>query len=63
MINEKIKPLVLGHRGSPTLYQESTLDGIKSVKKLGADGFEVDVYLTKDNKIVCFHDLDTLVGA
>ena len=59
----KPKPLVIGHRGNPMYYQENTLDGFTSLFRRGtADGFEVDVFLTKDNKLVCFHDENALVG-
>lgn len=52
----KCKPLVMGHRGNPTSFQENTLDGIKSVAQKGGDGFEVDVFMTSDYELVCFHD-------
>lgn len=58
----KTKPLVLGHRGNPLKYQENTLDGFKSLLKTNADGFELDIYLTKDKKLVVFHDDNTKVG-
>ncbi|XP_065070708.1 uncharacterized protein LOC135695518 [Rhopilema esculentum] len=54
--HKKCKPLVLGHRGNPKKIQENTLDGFQSVLEDGADGFEVDVFLSKDKQVVCFHD-------
>lgn len=50
------KPLVVGHRGVPSLEDENTLEGaIKSVE-LGADAVENDIYITKDNHLVIMHD-------
>ena len=59
--HNKCKPLVIGHRGHPKLFQENTMDGLRSALESGADGFEVDVFLTKDNQIVCFHDQNAKV--
>jgi len=58
------RPLVLGHRGVPEEHQENTLSGFKKAVNLGIDGVELDVILSKDNKLVVFHDdsLDRLVG-
>ena len=52
-------PLVLGHRGVPEEHQENTMAGFRRAIELGLDGVELDVFLTKDNKLVVFHDLDT----
>ncbi|MEL6259866.1 MAG: glycerophosphodiester phosphodiesterase [Cyanobacteria bacterium J06554_11] len=52
-------PLVLGHRGVPEEHPENTMAGFKRAIELGLDGVELDVFLTKDNKLVVFHDLDT----
>ena len=54
--HKKCKPVVFGHRGNPKKFQENTLDGFQSVLGDGADGFEVDVFLSKDKQVVCFHD-------
>ncbi|MEL6553778.1 MAG: glycerophosphodiester phosphodiesterase [Cyanobacteria bacterium J06621_11] len=56
---EPTRPLVLGHRGVPEEHQENTMAGFKRAVELGLDGVELDVFLTKDNKLVVFHDLDT----
>ena len=52
-------PLVLGHRGVPRAAQENTLAAFEKAVELGIDGIELDVYLTKDDKVVVFHDEDT----
>lgn len=51
------KPLLLAHRGFSGDYPEnSPLAFQMAVEKTGADGFESDVHLTKDGKLVIFHD-------
>ncbi|MEL7141177.1 MAG: glycerophosphodiester phosphodiesterase [Cyanobacteria bacterium J06643_4] len=52
-------PVILGHRGVPEEHQENTMAGFKRAIELGLDGVELDVFLSKDNKLVVFHDLDT----
>lgn len=59
LYHSKIKPLIIAHRGQPKLYQENTYDGILSAVDVKADGFELDIYKTKDNKLVVFHDDNT----
>ncbi|XP_001639110.2 uncharacterized protein LOC5519209 [Nematostella vectensis] len=59
LFHTKTKPLVIGHRGNPVRYQENTLEGFTSLLGTNADGFELDIYLTKDEELVCFHDDNT----
>ena len=61
LFHEKQKPLIIAHRGQPKKYQ-NTLDGVLSVREIHADGFEVDIYVTKDKKLVLFHDDNTEVS-
>lgn len=60
----KQRPLILGHRGAPWLHQENSLAGLRRALELGADGVEFDVFLTRDGKVVVFHDeeLERLTG-
>ena len=44
------------HRGGPFHYLENTLEAFKYSDSLGVDGLEMDVYLTKDKKMIIFHD-------
>lgn len=47
--------LILAHRGLHIFYPENTMSAYEAAK--GANlGIELDVRITKDNKIVCFHD-------
>jgi glycerophosphoryl diester phosphodiesterase len=52
------KPLVVGHRGTPRLHQENTLAGFRRAAELGFGAVELDVRLTKDGRVVVFHDSD-----
>lgn len=48
--------LIIGHRGSRGLKPENTIPAFIKAVKLGAKGLEMDLYITKDNKIVVTHD-------
>ncbi len=50
------KVLVLGHRGYSAKYPENTLLAFKKAIEAGADGVELDVWLTKDGEVVVIHD-------
>ena len=52
------RPLIFGHRGSPTNTTENTLASFEKAIDDGVDGLEFDVRLTKDKQIVIFHDSD-----
>ncbi len=51
--------LIIAHRGASHDAPENTLSAFKLAIEQGADAFEADFYLTRDNHIVCFHDKDT----
>lgn len=55
----KNRPIVLAHRGVPTMHQENTISGFRRALEMGLQGVEFDVYLTEDDKCVIFHDEDT----
>jgi len=50
------RPLLIGHRGASEMATENTLLSLTVAMEIGADGVEVDIRLTKDNEIICFHD-------
>jgi glycerophosphoryl diester phosphodiesterase len=52
-------PLIIAHRGASDVAPENTVASIKQAWKEGADGNEVDIYLTKDGKLVAHHDKTT----
>ena len=47
--------LNLGHRGAAGHLPENTLPSFRKALELGADGFELDVRLTGDGKLVVVH--------
>ena len=51
--------LIIGHRGAPNLAHENTIDSFEKAFKNNVDGIELDVQLTKDNKLAVFHDFHT----
>ncbi len=55
---ETSKTLVIAHRGDTKADLENTLPAIESALKLGVDGVEVDLQLTRDGHVVLFHDDD-----
>ena len=46
------------HRGASKYYPENTILSTKEGIKAGAEGIEIDVHKTKDNKLVVIHDED-----
>ncbi len=49
---------IYAHRGASTDFPEMTIRAYKGAIDAGADGFECDVRVTKDNKLVLWHDAD-----
>lgn len=49
----------IAHRGASHLAPENTVASAKLAWELGADAVEVDVYLSKDNRVMVIHDKDT----
>ena len=50
---------IIAHRGASHLAPENTLASVNLAWKLGADSVEVDVYVSKDGRIVAIHDEST----
>ncbi len=44
------------HRGASAYAPENTMSAFKKAFKIGANGIELDLQKTKDNKVVIFHD-------
>ncbi len=47
---------LIGHRGAPHHFPENTLASFQKAIDIGANGLEFDLCLTKDGRIVVFHD-------
>lgn len=47
---------IIAHRGSKGTHPENTLAAFKEAIRVGADGIELDVQLSKDNHLIVIHD-------
>lgn len=52
------RPLVNAHRGGTFEYDDNALGGFRRCLAAGVRGFETDVQLTKDDRLVIMHDKD-----
>ena len=48
--------IILGHRGASGYAPENTLEAFRLAMDMGADGFELDVHLSKDGELIVMHD-------
>lgn len=48
--------LVYGHRGASGYAPENTLEAFRLAMEMGADGFELDVHMSRDGELVVIHD-------
>ena len=48
--------LIYGHRGASGHAPENTLEAFQLSMDMGADGFELDVHMSKDGELVVIHD-------
>ena len=51
--------LIYAHRGASSDFAEGSEAAYQGAVAQGADGFECDVRLTKDQQIICYHDRNT----
>ncbi len=49
---------VMAHRGASAYAPENTMEAFSLALDMGAQGIELDVHLTKDNRVVVCHDYD-----
>ena len=50
--------LVVAHRGYSAKFPENTLEAFKQGIQVGAQGIELDIHLSKDDKLVVCHDYE-----
>lgn len=55
----KAQNTFIAHRGASYLAPENTVASAKLAWELGADAVEIDVHLSKDNRVIVIHDKDT----
>ena len=53
-----MKTNILAHRGASAYRPENTIPAFALAIEQGADGFELDVHLSKDGEVVVAHDLE-----
>ena len=51
-----VKTMILGHRGASAVALENTALAFKKAIAFGADGIELDIHLSADDKLVVMHD-------
>lgn len=56
LIKKTKNGLVIGHMGNIFQYQENTLEGMKNLVAIKADGMHMKVQLTKDSQLILFGD-------
>ena len=53
----EVRPIqIVAHRGYSDVYPENTLAAFEGALDIGVDYIETDLQMTKDGKIVLFHD-------
>src|SRR5690606_8801533 len=57
-----LRPLLIGHRGSPRVAPENTIAAFNAALAAGLDGIETDVQRTADGELVLDHDRDLAGG-
>ena len=60
LILTDIRPLALAHRGARLLAPENTFTAFELALQHGCDGFECDLRLTADGRVVVCHDAEFL---
>ena len=58
MIFDIGRPLIMAHRGESENTPENTMLALEAAESIGVDVLESDVRLTKDDRLVLFHDDD-----
>ncbi len=51
--------MIIAHRGASKLAPENTVASANLAWQLGADAVELDIHLSKDNRVMVIHDKDT----
>ena len=54
--NTPIHPLTIAHRGGAKESTENTVAAFERAVRIGADGIETDIRLTRDGVVVVYHD-------
>ncbi len=57
--NLSAQNIFIAHRGASSLAPENTVASVKLAWELDADAVEIDVHLSKDNRVMVIHDNST----
>jgi len=55
LLNEG-NPTVYAHRGMTNYYAENSMESFIQCEKMGFNAIEIDIRITKDNRLMVFHD-------
>lgn len=55
-VTARSKPLIIAHRGGARESTENTVEAFQRAARIGADGIETDLRLTRDGVVVIYHD-------
>ncbi len=55
-ISKAFTTQIWAHRGASKVFLENTLPAFEEAIRLGAEGIELDVQLSKDGEVIVFHD-------
>lgn len=50
------RPFVIAHRGGAQEFTENTIEAFQRAARIGANGIETDIRLTRDGVVVVYHD-------
>lgn len=59
MKDKTMRRLIIAHRGAMAVAPENTESSFDKALRYPVDGFETDIQMTKDEKLVIFHDRTT----
>ncbi|MCI4668539.1 MAG: glycerophosphodiester phosphodiesterase [Bacteroidia bacterium] len=57
LLEDGMRPWIIAHGGSKDLFPENTMIAFNGSVQIGIDALEIDLCMTKDEQIVCHHDL------
>lgn len=55
-VTARSRPLIIAHRGGARESTENTIEAFQRATRIGADGIETDLRLTRDGVVVIYHD-------
>jgi len=56
-LKQKSRPFYFAHRGAPWIEKENSIMSFRRAIELGCQGLEMDLQITKDKKLIIYHDL------